>query len=187
MASHESPGSDPTSALEEAFCPGPLRPVVVRSSAIVWLVTETLAIALPFAVYTLAYFIYQAISLPMNFLGRSFDLAGHRARVAQWWPASYPSVDVFLPICGEPIELLRNTWNAVSDLIEDYQGEARAYVLDDGPSEEARSMAGSFGFSYIHRPDWPAGKKAGTSTGPVACSSDCLRTLCSSRMLPGQG
>ena len=48
--------------------------------------------------------------------------------------ASYPAVDIYLPICGEPIELLRNTWTAVSGLIEEYQGQVRAYVLDDGPS-----------------------------------------------------
>ncbi len=32
--------------------------------------------------------------------------------------------------------------------------------MTDRP-DEARSMAELFGFRYIHRPDWPAGKKAG--------------------------
>ena len=118
-------------------------------------------VLLPFLLFTGIYVVYQAISLPVNFAGAGFDLAAHQARIAAWHPPSYPDVDIYLPICGEPIELLRNTWAAVAGLIEDYQGQARAYVLDDGPSEEARSMAGSFGFSYIHRPDWPAGKKAG--------------------------
>ena len=97
----------------------------------------------------------------MNFAGRGFDLAAHQARIQAWHPLSYPGVDIYLPICGEPIELLRNTWKAVSGLIADYEGEAQAYVLDDGPSDEARSMAESFGFCYIHRPDLPACKKAG--------------------------
>jgi cellulose synthase/poly-beta-1,6-N-acetylglucosamine synthase-like glycosyltransferase len=122
--------------------------------------TQDLALS-PFLLFTGIYVVYQVISLPVNFAGAGFDLAAHRLRVAAWLPPSYPDVDIYLPICGEPIELLRNTWTAVSGLIEDYQGQARAYVLDDGPSEEARSMAGSFGFSYIHRTDWPAGKKAG--------------------------
>ena len=113
----------------------------------------------PFLLFTGIYVIYQAISLPVNFAGRGFDLAAHQAPSGR--PALYPDVDIYLPICGEPIELLRNTWTAVSGLIEEYPGQARAYVLDDGPSEEARSMADSFGFHYIHRPDWPAGKKAG--------------------------
>jgi cellulose synthase (UDP-forming) len=115
----------------------------------------------PFLLFTAIYVIYQATSLPVNFAGAGFDLAAHEARIGAWHPASYPDVDIYLPICGEPIELLRNTWIAVLGLIEDYAGQATAYVLDDGPSSEARSMAESFGFCYIHRPDWPAGKKAG--------------------------
>jgi cellulose synthase (UDP-forming) len=116
---------------------------------------------LPFLLFTATYIIYQAISLPVNVTGAGFDLAAHRARIGAWHPTSYPDVDLYLPICGEPIELLRNTWIAVLGLIEDYAGQARAHVLDDGPSSEAQSMAESFGFCYIHRPDWPAGKKAG--------------------------
>jgi cellulose synthase (UDP-forming) len=70
-------------------------------------------------------------------------------------------VDILLPICGEPIELLTNTWSSVLGLIEAYGGVAQAYVLDDGPSGEAQSVAASFGFHYIRRPDLAAGKKAG--------------------------
>lgn len=118
-------------------------------------------VALPFALYTLAYLVYQAISLPMNFLGRSFDLAAHRARVAQWWPARYPSVDIFLPICGEPTQVLRNTWEGVFELVYAYPGDARVYVLDDGPSEDARQLARPFGFHYLRRPRLRFHKKAG--------------------------
>jgi cellulose synthase (UDP-forming) len=115
----------------------------------------------PFLVFTGTYVIYQMISLPVNFAGRGFDLTAHQERIRGWHPETYPCVDIFLPICGEPIELLRNTWIAVSSLIADYEGVATAYVLDDGPSDDARSMARSFGFSYIRRPDLPAYKKAG--------------------------
>jgi cellulose synthase/poly-beta-1,6-N-acetylglucosamine synthase-like glycosyltransferase len=115
----------------------------------------------PFILFTALYAICQAISLPVNFAGRGFDLEAHQLRVRTWHPPSYPEVDIYLPICGEPIELLHNTWAAVAGLIESYDGQARAHVLDDGPSDEARLMAESFGFCYLHRPDWPAGKKAG--------------------------
>jgi cellulose synthase (UDP-forming) len=115
----------------------------------------------PFLLFTAIYVVYQAISLPVNFAGSGFDLAVHQARIQAWRPASYPVVDIYLPICGEPIELLRNTWIAVAGLVENYPGETQVYVLDDGPSQEARSMAGSFGYRHIHRADWPAGKKAG--------------------------
>ena len=115
----------------------------------------------PFMVFTATYVIYQVISLPVNFTGRGFDLAAHQARVRAWHPAAYPSVDIYLPICGEPIEMLRNTWHAVADLIAGYPGPAQAYVLDDGPSDEARSAAESLGFCYVRRPDLRAYKKSG--------------------------
>jgi cellulose synthase (UDP-forming) len=115
----------------------------------------------PFLVFTAVYVLYQAISLPVNFAGRGFDLAAHQARIAAWHPETYPEIDVYLPICGEPIELLRNTWTAVAALTGAYQGRIGVHVLDDGPDAEARDMAAEFGYEYIHRADWPAGKKAG--------------------------
>jgi cellulose synthase (UDP-forming) len=122
--------------------------------------THDLVLA-PFMLFTAAYVVYQAISLPVNFAGHGFNLSAHRARVQAWHPPSYPCVDILLPICGEPVELLRNTWAAVSGLIAAYEGAAAAYVLDDGASDEARSMSESFGFGYLRRPDRPLYKKAG--------------------------
>jgi cellulose synthase/poly-beta-1,6-N-acetylglucosamine synthase-like glycosyltransferase len=118
-------------------------------------------VLLPFLLFTATYVVYQAISLPVNFAGRGFDLTAHQARTQAWHPPSYPRVDILLPICGEPIELLRNTWTAVAALVAEYRGEAQAFVLDDGASDEAQSVCESFGFSYIRRPDLPAHKKAG--------------------------
>jgi cellulose synthase (UDP-forming) len=115
----------------------------------------------PFMIFTATYIIYQVISLPVNFTGRGFDLAAHQARIRAWRPIEYPSVDIYLPICGEPIEMLGNTWDAVLELIAGYEGVAQAHVLDDGPSDEARSVSESFGFSYIRRPDLRAYKKSG--------------------------
>jgi cellulose synthase (UDP-forming) len=115
----------------------------------------------PFALFTLTYIAYQAITLPVNFTGRGFDLAAHQERVAAWRPPTYPAVDIFLPICGEPMAVLRNTWAAVSDLVQAYEGTARPYVLDDGASDEAEDVAQSYGFGYLRRPDLPAFKKAG--------------------------
>jgi cellulose synthase (UDP-forming) len=115
----------------------------------------------PFVVFTASYVLYQLISLPVNFAGRGFDLARHRALVTRWRPASYPSVDIFLPICGEPPALLANTWAAVSALIGDYPGPARAWVLDDGPAGDADAAAAAHGFGYLRRPEPRAGKKSG--------------------------
>lgn len=118
-------------------------------------------VALPFVVYTFLYLCYQAVSLPTNFTGRGFDMAAHRRLVADWRPRRYPSVDIFLPICSEPIEVLRNTWEGVFELIHEYPGEARVYVLDDGPSDEAKRLTRAFGFGYVRRPQSRYRKKAG--------------------------
>jgi cellulose synthase/poly-beta-1,6-N-acetylglucosamine synthase-like glycosyltransferase len=118
-------------------------------------------VLLPFLAFTAVYVLYQAISLPVNFAGRGFDLRAHEARIQAWHPLCYPTVDIYLPICGEPLELLNNTWTAVSGLLAEYHGPVQAYVLDDGASDDARLMCESFGFNYIRRPDLPAGKKAG--------------------------
>lgn len=109
-------------------------------------------ITLPFAIYTFVYLAYQSLSIPVNFTGRDFDLQAHELRVMTWQPWWYPSVDVFLPICGEPIEVLRNTWQGVAQLRYAYPGRLRPYVLDDGDSDEAAWLARSFGFDYIRRP-----------------------------------
>jgi Glycosyl transferase family 2 len=138
--------------------------IVIGSSCVVFsqLRFETQDLALsPFLVFTALFVIYQAISLPVNFAGPGFELDAHQALIQAWRPSSYPDVDIYLPICGEPAELLRNTWTAVLDLIAGYRGEARAFVLDDGPAADAGPMAESFGFGYFRRPDWPTGKKAG--------------------------
>jgi cellulose synthase/poly-beta-1,6-N-acetylglucosamine synthase-like glycosyltransferase len=118
-------------------------------------------VLLPFLLFTVTYIAYQVISLPVNFAGAGFNLAAHQARISAWRPDRYPTVDIFLPICGEPLEVLRNTWTAVADLVSAYPGSAQPYVLDDGASDEAESEAATFGFRYIRRPDLPAGKKAG--------------------------
>jgi cellulose synthase (UDP-forming) len=120
------------------------------------------AVAWPFMFYTVLYFAYQVLSLPVNFTGRSFDLGEHMRRVAAWQPQAYPSVDIFLPICGEPIAVLRNTWIGVYELLHHYPGSAEAFVLDDGPADqETREMADSFGFTYLRRPNPGHHKKSG--------------------------
>lgn len=120
-----------------------------------------LATGLPFLIFTGTYVIYQVISLPINFAGRGFDLAAHQRRVARWRPAAHPSVDILLPICGEPVEVLANTWESVVGLLAAYHGPAEAFVLDDGPSDDARALAQALGLTYLRRPDSRTYKKSG--------------------------
>jgi cellulose synthase (UDP-forming) len=114
-----------------------------------------------FCLFTIVYAGYQLLSLPVNFGGRGFDLSRHVLRVRAWRPASFPDVDIYLPICGEPTALLRNTWTGVFELVHAYPGIARAYVLDDGPSDEAAAMSEAFGFAYLRRPNTRQYRKSG--------------------------
>jgi cellulose synthase (UDP-forming) len=115
-------------------------------------------VMVPWTAFTI---IYLTVSLLSNFAGRDFDLAAHRATVRAWQPRYYPDVDIFLPTCGEPLELLHNTWTYVYELLRAYPGDAVAFVLDDKDDPGARELARDFGFVYKVRenPGWM--KKAG--------------------------
>jgi cellulose synthase (UDP-forming) len=112
----------------------------------------------PLIAFTLAYYV---ISLFVNFGTHGFDIDAHHRLVRDWRPARYPDLDIFLPVCGEPIEVLRNTWEHVQRLLRAYPGLSTAYVLDDGASPEAQQLAEALGFSYLVRPDRGWMKKAG--------------------------
>jgi cellulose synthase (UDP-forming) len=105
--------------------------------------------------------LFLALPLLTDGLSRSFDFDGHRRLVDSWHPAKYPSVDVFLPVCGEPVEILRNTWKYVAAMSEHYQGTVTPYVLDDSHSPELKQMAREFGFAYATRPNRGWFKKSG--------------------------
>jgi cellulose synthase (UDP-forming) len=115
-------------------------------------------ILVPWTAFTI---VYLATSLISNFTGRDFDLAAHCAKVAAWRPQRYPDVDIFLPICGEPLELLHNTWTYVYELLRAYPGDAVAFVLDDKADPGARDLARDFGFMYQVRENRGWMKKAG--------------------------
>ncbi|WP_327358024.1 glycosyltransferase family 2 protein [Streptomyces sp. NBC_01304] len=83
----------------------------------------------------------------------------HVALVRRWEPAVMPSMDVFLPSCGEPLDVLRNTFHHVSRL--EWYGRLRVWVLDDAGSHDVRLLAAEFGFEYRSRPNRGYLKKAG--------------------------
>jgi cellulose synthase (UDP-forming) len=112
----------------------------------------------PFLGFTIVYFL---ISQTVTALAPDFDLAEHRRLVASWAPEHYPAVDVLLPVCGEPVEVLRNTWENVAALRDNYKGKLTAYVLDDSSSPKLQKMAGHFGFVYAGRANRGWYKKAG--------------------------
>lgn len=92
---------------------------------------------------------------------RRVDWRPHQERVSQWAPRDrrYPSVDVFLPTCGEDLTILHNTYGHVSAL--GWPGRLRFYVLDDADRDAVRVLAAEFGFDYIVRPDRGHLRKSG--------------------------
>ncbi len=105
--------------------------------------------------------LFLALPLLTDGLSRDFDFAGHQRLVASWKPDSYPSVDVFLPVFGEPLDVLRNTWTYVSQMREHYPGTVTPYVLDDSASPQLKALAREFGFAYATRPNRGWFKKSG--------------------------
>jgi len=105
--------------------------------------------------------IFLALPMFTDAMSRGFNFKAHQKLVNSWHPTRYPSVDVFLPVCGEPIEVLRNTWKYVSLMSESYQGSVTAYVLDDSHNPQLKEMAAGFGFVYATRPNRGWFKKSG--------------------------
>ena len=122
----------------------------------------------PFVTFTVLYYL---ISLYVNVGTRGFDYAAHRDLVDEWRPARYPSLDVFLPVCGEPLAVLRNTWSHVAELLRAYPGIGHRLRPRRRRRPGAEAMARDLGFSYLVRPDRGWMKKAGNLRYGFGCSS----------------
>jgi cellulose synthase (UDP-forming) len=105
--------------------------------------------------------LFLALPLLTDAVTKGFDLSAHLRLVTEWRPVEYPKVDVFLPVCGEPLPVLRNTWIHVARLTRHYKGTVVTYVLDDSASAEIKAMAQEFGFVYATRPNRGWYKKSG--------------------------
>ena len=112
----------------------------------------------PFYLFTVAYYV---VSLVVNAGTPDFNFRTHKKVVHAWRPARHPSVDVFLPVCGEAPHVLSNTWKNVSDLAQHYPGRVDVHVLDDSTEDVLGRMALAFGFNYLRRPNRGWFKKAG--------------------------
>jgi cellulose synthase (UDP-forming) len=85
-------------------------------------------------------------------------LARHHA-ITRDYLHGHEAVDVFLPSCGEPVELLNNTYRCVSDMR--WHGTKKIYVLDDSAREEVCALAARYGYRYVVRPNRGELRKAG--------------------------
>lgn len=123
--------------------------------------------------------IYLIISYTVSICGKDYDIEKHR-RIVEENPVGEgaPTVDIFLPCCKEPIEILENTYKYIEQL-QYPEGKLKVWVLDDGnflgssppaqdpansftgADEAVVALAAKFGYNYICREDRPRLKKAG--------------------------
>ncbi len=113
-------------------------------------------VLLPYALYE---FFYLGSSYLIGAFGKEFDFNQHKHILEDSKSLEYqPSIDVYLPCCGEPLEILNNTYTYVKRI--EYSN-LRVHVLDDGDKIEVKELAFKYGFNYIARDNRPHLKKAG--------------------------
>jgi len=109
-------------------------------------------------IISIIYLLYHIIcySIYMTKINNFIDINIHETMINNI--TYYPTVDIFLPICNEPLFIIQNTWNYVKLL--NYPN-LNIYVLDDGCNKYAEKLAYEYNFNYIIRNDRPLYKKAG--------------------------
>jgi len=85
------------------------------------------------------------------FLTATFTVWRLRYKPPQGLPLQAVStVDVFVTVCGEPLEVVQRTLTAVADI--EWAGAVKVYVLDDGASDAVEAEAVRRNFIYRSRP-----------------------------------
>jgi cellulose synthase (UDP-forming) len=127
-------------------------------------------------------FLFLMVMVPpviVNFWLRAgrprLTLAEHQERVASWREVPGTSIDVFLPSCGEPLDVLDNTFYYVSRLA--WRGQRTVYVLDDSAREPVHDLADRYGFRYVVRPNRGWMKKAGNMIHALSISDGDFITV----------
>lgn len=131
-------------------------------SAGMWLFTLSAYWFLWYGVFTAFMNLYLIISYFVGIIGKDWDYEAHVKRVENHpiTEENAPTVDIFLPCCKEPLEVLENTYKHIVKL--DWpRDKLKVHVMDDGAMEEVRTLATSYGFNYDIRDDRPRLKKAG--------------------------
>lgn len=140
----------------------------VISTALLLTGSTLFAIHKPGFIWYLAFVLFTAFYLGIGYVigifSKPFIFFAHYEllRRTGYSILGKPMVDVFLPSCGEPIEVLKNTFKWVSKLDWD-SNSLNVYVLDDSkdPARAVYNLAMDFGFHYISRPNKGELKKAG--------------------------
>lgn len=116
---------------------------------------------IPYTIFSLATITYLSFTYLVGLLGKDFDYDNHKAILYKFFDKSAAEeIDILLPVCGENIEILANTWAHVKKLQLAHEGKCTVYVLDDKRDVKIASIADKMQFQYIARPTKEL-KKAG--------------------------
>lgn len=116
-----------------------------------------------YGVFAFAATFYLGISYVVALASKDFNQLDHAIGVVKRWSNrdDYPTVDVYLPCCGEDLGVLSNTYMYVNEMVKSWdQSKIKVYVLDDGKSDDVKTLSDLYGFNYIRR-DKNEMKKAG--------------------------
>lgn len=102
---------------------------------------------------------YLGVSYWIGIFGKGFNLFLHQ-EIIKTFDRFKPSVDVYLPCCGEPLEILENTYKHVRALSWP-EGKLHVYVLDDSGDNRIKLLSDRYEFNYVCRPNRGELKKAG--------------------------
>jgi cellulose synthase/poly-beta-1,6-N-acetylglucosamine synthase-like glycosyltransferase len=106
----------------------------------------------PYLIFSILTIIYLLLTYAVGIFGDDFNFDRHVGLITRYHvPSANEEIDILLPVCNEPIELIRNTWVYVSKLVEAHEGKIKVYVLDDGHSKDVEKLAEIFQFNYIDR------------------------------------
>lgn len=113
-----------------------------------------------FGLFAFVISVYLLVSYFVGVTGKEFDYLSHILRVSGSSRSAASSIDVFLPSCGEDLDIIENTYRHVSALSW-VEGMVVVYVLDDSGRDEVEKLAKKYGFTYLSRANRGWMKKAG--------------------------
>lgn len=112
---------------------------------------------IPYLLFSIVYILNIGFTSIGSLLAKDFDIKKHE-ELKEEAIDFLPSVDIYLPSCGEPINLLAVTFKAIKEI--DYPNY-NVWVLDDAHNPELKILAEINGFEYIAREDKGVLKKSG--------------------------
>jgi cellulose synthase (UDP-forming) len=122
---------------------------------------------IPFIVADAGFFVLYLLTSSNLWLKRYHDPHGIE-------PDRPRTIDIFIPVCGEPTAIVENTVVAAASI--DYELK-KVFILDDGDSDDIKSLAEKCGVSYIRRPEHTNRKAGNLNYALERTSGELILTL----------